>query len=119
MYAVETVDSLKLAEMLDNAMIALNRKLNIMIQVNTSHEERKTLRDSFSLFFSLSLSLACRHMFYFLFIEEKSGVAPEQLVDLYKSIKQKCHNLHILGLMTIGSYEQSTHENETNQDFKV
>lgn len=41
MYAIETVDSLKLAELLNNYMHSVNRTLNIMIQVNTSKEERK------------------------------------------------------------------------------
>jgi uncharacterized pyridoxal phosphate-containing UPF0001 family protein len=46
-------------------------------------------------------------------------VSPSQLADLYKAIREKCQNLHILGIMCIGSYEQSTNENEINQDFKV
>lgn len=43
MHVIETVDSLKLAELLNNHMSSLNRTLNIMIQVNTSNEERKNL----------------------------------------------------------------------------
>lgn len=41
MYVIETVDSLKLAELLNNHMSSLSRTLNVMIQVNTSNEERK------------------------------------------------------------------------------
>lgn len=40
MYAIETVDSKKLAELLDNFMKTKYSKLNVMIQVNTSLEPR-------------------------------------------------------------------------------
>lgn len=43
LYVIETVDSLKLAELLNNYMSTLNRQLNIMIQINTSNEERNFL----------------------------------------------------------------------------
>lgn len=51
-------------------------------------------------------------------VSEKSGVEPAELEAVFKHIKEKCSNLKILGLMTIGSYEQSTNSEE-NKDFKV
>lgn len=41
------------------------------------------------------------------------------LEDVYQHINNSCKNLKILGLMTIGSYEQSTNSEEINIDFKV
>lgn len=41
------------------------------------------------------------------------------LEDVYEHIEKNCKNLKILGLMTIGSYEQSTNSQEINVDFKV
>ena len=39
LYVIETVDSIKLADIVNNA-ISLPNKLNIMIQINTSNEPR-------------------------------------------------------------------------------
>lgn len=87
LYCIETVDSIKLADRLNNYFKANNGSSNVMIQVNTSNEE------------------------------QKSGVEPAELESVFKHIKEKCTNLNILGLMTIGSYEQSTNSEE-NKDFK-
>lgn len=78
LYAIETVDSKKLAELLDNFMKTKDSKLNVMIQVNTSLEP------------------------------QKSGIPPEELVEFFKTMKESLSNLNVLGLMTIGSYEAST-----------
>lgn len=40
----------------------------------------------------------------FLFIAEKSGIEPTQLIDLYRHISEKCTNLSLEGLMTIGKF---------------
>lgn len=58
MYAIETVDSKKLAELLDNFMKTKDSKLNVMIQVNTSLEP------------------------------QKSGILPEELVEFFTNIKE-------------------------------
>ena len=54
-----------------------------------------------------------------MFILEKSGTFPEELLNIYNHIKENCPNLKILGLMTIGSYEASTNPEEINADFSV
>jgi pyridoxal phosphate enzyme (YggS family) len=70
---VETVDSEKLANKLDNAVSGAEREpLNVMVQVNTSGEE------------------------------SKFGVQPEEAPGLAQHIQQQCKNLRFRGLMTIG-----------------
>lgn len=88
LFVIETVDSIKLADLLNNAMSSSDKTLNIMIQINTSHEA------------------------------QKSGIAPSDLQNIFEHIRNNCKHLNILGLMTIGSYEQSTNEDEINLDFK-
>ena len=39
--------------------------------------------------------------FYF---KDKSGVAPTEVVVLFKHIQENCSNLEVVGLMTIGAY---------------
>ncbi len=43
LHVIETVDSIKLAEMLNSYALSKEKFLNIMIQVNTSLEERKKI----------------------------------------------------------------------------
>lgn len=54
-----------------------------------------------------------------LFIAAKNGAEPEACVSLAKYIVDECKQLNLLGLMTIGSIEQSTTSNEDNRDFQV
>jgi pyridoxal phosphate enzyme (YggS family) len=71
---VETVSNLKLAKKLDNAMSEFDgKRLAIFIQVNTSGEDTK------------------------------SGVSPDEAVELCQQITQDCERLEIKGVMTIGA----------------
>lgn len=70
---VETVDSAKLANKLNNAVMEAARPpLNVMVQVNTSGEETKF------------------------------GVEPADCLSLARHIITDCQHLHFKGLMTIG-----------------
>lgn len=70
---IETVDSVKLADKLSNAVGNLGRApLTVMIQVNTSGEE------------------------------SKYGVEPSEVVGLCTHVATNCPHLHLGGLMTIG-----------------
>lgn len=109
---METVDSAKLADLLHKAIAKLQmgkgsgdetnansdapsmvnqfpagEKLKVMIQINTSGEE------------------------------QKNGVQPETAADLAEHIKNKCHWLHIAGLMTIGRLD-GWPEGEPSKDFQ-
>uniref|UniRef100_A0A6B2LHK6 Pyridoxal phosphate homeostasis protein n=1 Tax=Arcella intermedia TaxID=1963864 RepID=A0A6B2LHK6_9EUKA len=87
LWAVETVDSFKLASALSKAVVKQNKAedLNIFIQVNTSGEE------------------------------QKSGVPPEEAVELAKKIynNPELKKIKLIGLMTIGALE-----GDATQDFK-
>uniref|UniRef100_A0A7S2V490 Pyridoxal phosphate homeostasis protein n=1 Tax=Fibrocapsa japonica TaxID=94617 RepID=A0A7S2V490_9STRA len=74
LWSVETVDSVKLANALNKACMAIGREapLGVMVQVNTSGET------------------------------QKSGVAPEDCLDLARHISESCPSLKFQGLMTIG-----------------
>mmetsp|Transcript_25227 Transcript_25227/g.42268 ORF Transcript_25227/g.42268 Transcript_25227/m.42268 type:complete len:245 (-) Transcript_25227:163-897(-) len=74
LYAVETVESLKLANLLNKAVESAEwkRQLNVYVQVNTSGEE------------------------------SKFGVGPEECVNLCKHVHAECQHLNLTGLMTIG-----------------
>ncbi|VUZ40465.1 unnamed protein product [Hymenolepis diminuta] len=73
---VETVFSLKIANMLDSAWQKVSDEpLDILIQVNTSGEE------------------------------QKGGVPVSEVVGLYKSVSENCQHLKPCGLMTIGRYD--------------
>lgn len=76
LYIIETIDSEKLANAVNDGWKKLNKgdKLKIMIQVNTSNEK------------------------------EKNGISTDKVVDLYKYVIDKCEHLEVIGLMTIGQY---------------
>ncbi|NP_001233040.1 uncharacterized protein LOC100169371 isoform X2 [Acyrthosiphon pisum] len=76
LHVIETIDSEKLANAVNDGWKKLNKesKLKIMVQVNTSNEK------------------------------EKFGVATDTVVDLCKFIIEKCDHLELIGLMTIGQY---------------
>ena len=101
LWCVSSVDSSKKADALDKGRGNLlsgehksevgegGEKLRIMVQVNTSGEE------------------------------SKSGVEPGDTLELCKHIREKCPNLRLQGLMTIGAIARSkatTPETE-NEDF--
>lgn len=51
-------------------------------------------------------------------IAEKNGVLADEVVDLYKHIIEKCQNLEVVGLMTIGRYGYDCSQGP-NPDFLV
>lgn len=92
LYAVETVDALKKCQKLDSVRAGLaGATINIYLQINTSGEE------------------------------QKSGYSLENLDEIYETVDflrgQECKTLDFAGLMTIGSFAESTSDTE-NADFK-
>lgn len=79
LYVVESVDREKTAKALNKAVTAVERndKLKVMVQVNTSGEE------------------------------SKSGCEPGETVQLAQYVEEKCDNLDLIGLMTIGAPDDS------------
>ncbi|XP_072292302.1 pyridoxal phosphate homeostasis protein-like [Eucyclogobius newberryi] len=78
LFLVETVDSVKLADKVNSSWERIRggnaRKLQIMVQINTSGEQ------------------------------SKHGLPPEETVLAVKHISSRCSALHFTGLMTIGRY---------------
>ncbi|GAA5957450.1 hypothetical protein JCM3765_001144 [Sporobolomyces pararoseus] len=99
LYAIETLTSIKHANLLDTTLKTLNPprrdKLNVFLQINTSGET------------------------------SKSGLPPlspqsDEVIEVAKHILKECkETLKLKGLMTIGSWDHSsTSSNEVNPDFK-
>lgn len=92
LYAVETLDALKKCKKLDSARKASGLPvINVYLQVNTSSED------------------------------QKAGYRLDNLEEVYETVdylkSSECECLNLEGLMTIGSFTQSTSEEEINEDF--
>jgi pyridoxal phosphate enzyme (YggS family) len=73
LYAIESVDSFKLAKELNNQCGKINRtSLNIYLQINISREQTK------------------------------SGIHPDEVLQLYEEIVKNCERLKIVGIMSLG-----------------
>ncbi|KAI8803789.1 hypothetical protein BJ742DRAFT_682746, partial [Cladochytrium replicatum] len=77
LYAVETLDSIKKADLLNKHSDYRTTPLRVFVQINTSGEE------------------------------SKSGVQPEEALSVCEHIIRNCPHLELAGLMTIGSPENS------------
>lgn len=104
LYAVETLDSLKKADLFEKALAAENessRKLNVYIQVNTSGEDAKSGLPPLKS------------------LEDAKAGDKETLFGLAKHIIDECPHLNLMGLMTIGAIQSSyqAKEGEENPDF--
>ena len=71
---VQSIDSLKLAQELNKKLEAKNKKMSILLQINSAKEDTK------------------------------SGVMPEDAVEIYKQILATCPNLRLKGVMSIGAH---------------
>lgn len=93
LYAVETIDALKKCKKLDAARKAADLPpINVYLQVNTSSEE------------------------------QKAGYRLDNMEEIYETVafltdQKECTKLNFQGLMTIGSFAESTSDGELNQDF--
>jgi len=87
LYMIETVTSLKLANKLNSQ--AKDKKVSVMVQINTSGEENK------------------------------NGLEPSEGINVARHIVKNCDNLNLSGLMTIGNLGNSVQANEKgdNPDF--
>jgi PLP dependent protein len=78
LYAIESVDSLKLAKELNTQCHKMERNnLNIYLQINISGEQTK------------------------------SGVHPEEVLKIYEDIKNECDRLKVIGIMSLGEIGNS------------
>jgi len=99
LFAIQTLDAVKKATTLDKSLPpSRTSPLNVYIQVNTSGEVAKS-------------GLPPLHV-----SDALEGKNAAQVTVLARHILTNCPRLHLQGLMTIGSIEQSTSV-EDNEDF--
>ncbi|CDZ97277.1 Proline synthetase co-transcribed protein [Phaffia rhodozyma] len=103
LFVLETLDSIKKADLIEKSLSAENSPrsspLNVYIQINTSGEDNKSG--------VAPLSKA----------SSTESREPKEAVELAMHIIKSCPHIHILGLMTIGSWDASHTKDETNPDF--
>jgi len=75
---MHSLDSLSLAEELNKKLEAKESTMPCLLQINASAEE------------------------------SKSGILPDQAIDLYQQIAESCPAIHLKGVMTIGAHTTDT-----------
>jgi pyridoxal phosphate enzyme (YggS family) len=70
----QSLDSLKLAQILNKKLLEKNQKMSCLLQINTANEEHK------------------------------SGVNAEEAFDIYQQINESCPQLRLKGVMSIGAH---------------
>jgi len=83
----QSLDSLKLAEQLNKKLLEKEQKMNCLLQINAANEE------------------------------SKSGVHGDEAFDLYQQIKERCPQLRLKGVMSIGAH--SNDEKEIQKSFSL
>ena len=73
---LQSIDSLDLAIELNKRLEAKGRDMSALLQINSSAEATK------------------------------SGVKPEEALDIYKQIQESCPNINLKGVMTIGAHSK-------------
>ena len=84
---MHSLDSLELAETLNTKLAAKEREMPCLLQINASQEA------------------------------SKSGVHPDEAVDLYQEILERFPRIHLRGVMTIGA--QSDEKREIQKSFET
>jgi pyridoxal phosphate enzyme (YggS family) len=84
---MHSLDSLDLAIELDKKLKAKNTSMNCLLQINSSHENTK------------------------------SGVNPDNAVELYTKISQEYTNIKLKGVMSIGAHSED--KNKIKKSFEI
>ena len=95
LFVLETLSSIKVADLLQKSLSSRPTPLNVYLQVNTSDEDAKSG----------------------LPVLDDNSTQSSPLVELAQHVINKCPSLNLLGLMTIGSYEASHDPTKPNPDF--
>lgn len=75
---MQSVDSMELATELNKKLLAKERKMNCLLQINAANEE------------------------------SKFGVSTEEAFDIYQTIQESCPQINLKGVMTIGAHSEDT-----------
>lgn len=73
-HMIHSIDTLQLAQALQERLLRENQTLRALVQVNSAYEQ------------------------------SKSGFIPEEFLDRYTQIAEQCPNLHLQGIMSIGAH---------------
>ena len=73
---MHSCSSLEMAQEIDKRLQVKNKKMNILMQINSAYEE------------------------------EKAGVLPEKATDIYDEILETCKNINLKGVMSIGAFSK-------------
>ena len=77
---LQSLDSIKLAKLLNKKLEEKNQKLSCLLQINSANEE------------------------------SKSGVHPDEAIDIYQEIKESCPQIRLKGVMSIGAHVNDNKE---------
>ena len=73
---MHSCSSLEMAQEIDKRLQVKNKKMNVLLQINSAYEE------------------------------EKAGVLPEKATDIYDEILETCKNINLKGVMSIGAFSK-------------
>ncbi len=77
---LQSLDSIKLAKLLNKKLEEKNQKLSCLLQINSANEE------------------------------SKSGVSADEAIDIYQEIKELCPQIRLKGVMCIGAHTKNIKE---------
>ncbi len=77
-FLIQSLDNIALALQLDKHLQANQQQVDALLQINSANEITK------------------------------SGVAPEQALDIYDEISQRCNSINLKGVMSIGAHTDDT-----------
>jgi pyridoxal phosphate enzyme (YggS family) len=77
---LQSLDSLKLAQALNQRLQDRQEHLNALLQINASNEE------------------------------SKSGVTTDEAIDIYQTIQESCPHINLKGIMSIGAHSENQQE---------
>ena len=75
---LQSLDSIELALELNKKLLAKEQSMDCLLQINAANEK------------------------------SKSGVCSEEAIDIYQEIKERCPQINLKGLMTIGAHSEDT-----------
>ena len=77
-FLIQSLDSIELALQLDKYLQTNGQQIDALLQINSANESTK------------------------------SGVTPEQALDVYQEILQRCNSINLKGVMSIGAHTDDT-----------
>jgi len=86
---MHSLDSIELATALDERLKVKNLKMNCLLQINSSNED------------------------------SKSGLSCEEAKDVYQEILERCKNINLKGVMSIGAMDKNLTQKSFEDTYKI